>query len=387
MAAHRRRPQTTKLANVQEVTVATKMMEATAAKDLIEDHLPPLGLVYTVLICSGTMFVLCMRDFLATGRSIGGSWDEAMMAFTKSMDWFDDSKGWKSQQGGLSAIRQATTDANNMGGFFVRKMAGAAGLAVHLQKILPLLVHPKGAQWTMGHFRPLLSTAVITNLGIATLYAVYLGELQASGATEMSYCILAILVIEAIVMAFYLTTAKPLKQGPSISMTEGKTPSSVPSRIVTRTIMIVSASMAVISGRDLLFPGFIFEFIPRDDIYLEWTNAFLHSPPKGSPESLHRSMEAPLYVGDKFISQLMGLHVLVACIYKAVSAAGIRYGSDGGGLIKAKIIWRGQFFGDGIILFTFRLFASAASTASLDFRWHVMAIAYETFILGLYGFF
>jgi hypothetical protein len=239
----------------------------------------------------------------------------------------------------------------------------------------------------MGHFRPLLSTAVITNLGIATLYAVYLGELQASGATEMSYCILAILVIEAIVMAFYLTTAKPLKQGPSISMTEGKTPSSVPSRIVTRTIMIVSASMAVISGRDLLFPGFIFEFIPRDDIYLEWTNAFLHSPPKGSPESLHRSMEAPLYVGDKFISQLMGLHVLVACIYKAVSAAGIRYGSDGGGLIKAKIIWRGQFFGDGIILFTFRLFASAASTASLDFRWHVMAIAYETFILGTFHIF
>ena len=64
--------------------------------------------------------------------------------YTKSTKWFDDSKGWKSKQGGLSTILAVTTDANDMGGLFVRKLAGVAGMAYHITKILPIVFHSSG---------------------------------------------------------------------------------------------------------------------------------------------------------------------------------------------------------------------------------------------------
>ena len=46
---------------------------------LVADHLPPLPLVFTVLACSGALWILAMRDVLATGRIIAGEPDEAML--------------------------------------------------------------------------------------------------------------------------------------------------------------------------------------------------------------------------------------------------------------------------------------------------------------------
>ena len=307
--------------------------------------------------------------------------------FTKSTDWFEDVKGWKSTQGGFSAVKHVTTDENNMGGFFVRKMAGAAAVAVHLQKMIPLLVHPNGAQWMMGHFRPLLWTALVGNIAIAAFYGLYLEDLTSAGVAEMTYCILSVLAFESLVILYHLLSSRHAKKSIAVRMPSGKTPSSPPSKIVARTVAIVSTAMLVIFGRDLFLPGTILDFFPRDDIYLEWTNAFLHSPPQGSPEAMDQGLEAPLYIGDKFISQLMALHIMVLCMYKFVTAFLIRYGNDGSGLIKAKMIWKVQAVGDGMILFLFRIFTPAAASASLDLRWHLMALAYEMFILGKMYFF
>jgi hypothetical protein len=293
-----------------------------------------------------------------------------------------DAKGWKSTQGGFSAIQQYTTDKNNMGGFFVRKLAGAAAATVQAQKILPLLIHPTGAQWVMGHFKPLLFTAVIGNMVLGAFYATYLEDLVAAGAGTMTYGILAVLAVETVVIMAYLLKAPRDKRGTAIAMPEGKTPAAFTNRIVTRTLMMVSSVIATLAARDLFFPGFIFAFFPRDDIFLEWTNAFLHSPPEGSEEEVDQGLSAPLYVGDKFVSQLMAVNILVLCLYKFVSAFMIRFGSDGSGAIKCRMIWQVQFLGDAFITFIFRLFTPAAGSASLDFRWHLMCLAYETFILG-----
>jgi hypothetical protein len=57
-----------------------KPAEATAPKlVVVDDYLPPLGLVLTVLACSGLLWVFGLRDVLATGRNIAGPWDEAML--------------------------------------------------------------------------------------------------------------------------------------------------------------------------------------------------------------------------------------------------------------------------------------------------------------------
>jgi hypothetical protein len=53
-----------------------------AKENLIEEHLPPLTLIFIVLLCSGALLVLNLRDFLTTGKNIGSSWDEAMMVRT-----------------------------------------------------------------------------------------------------------------------------------------------------------------------------------------------------------------------------------------------------------------------------------------------------------------
>ena len=45
----------------------------------VSDHLPPLVLVFTVLLCSGFLFMYAFRDVFATGRNIGGDVDEAYL--------------------------------------------------------------------------------------------------------------------------------------------------------------------------------------------------------------------------------------------------------------------------------------------------------------------
>lgn len=360
--------------------------ESTSGK-IATDHLPPIFLVLIVMACSGFLFVYAFRDVFATGRNIGGARDYAYLTFTNCIAFFDDEKGWKSQQGGLSSISQVTTDANNMGGLFVRKVGGAAALTVQLQKLLPFLFHPMNARWKRGHFRPLYTTAVIANLSLIAFYGFYIvQELTAFGADELPKLFIGILSLETIVILAYLITSRNYDKGDAVAMEDGKTPNSIVSRIIARTNILVSGMVVVIAGRDLFFPGTILDFIPRDDIYLEWTGALLHSPPEGSPESERHGMERDFFISEKFLSQYLALNMLILCLYKFVGAFGIRYRNDAGGLIQAKMIWKAQAVGNALILYLFRLFSPAANTASLDFRWHLMMIAYETLILGLYGF-
>ena len=270
-----------------------------------------------------------------------------------------------------------------MGGFFVRKLCGAAGLAVHLHKLLPVLVHERNARWTAGHFRALLHTAILANMAIAAFYGVYYWEdLQAAGVTQLPTALLVALFTESAVMLYYLYASRHTTRGPAVALPPGKTPNSPVVNIVTRTTLICTTLTAVIAGRDLFFPGFIIDIIPRDDIYLEWTNALLHSPPEGSPEAADQGLEAPLYIGDKFVGQLAALHLLILCLYKYVSAVGIRYGADGSGVPAARMIWKASFVGQAAVLFCFRCFAHASSSASLDLRWHLVILSFEACILG-----
>jgi hypothetical protein len=58
-------------------------------KQAVQEDLPPLGSIFTVMICSGILLILAMRDFCATGKVIGGSWDEAMLVCTINREgWF-----------------------------------------------------------------------------------------------------------------------------------------------------------------------------------------------------------------------------------------------------------------------------------------------------------
>jgi hypothetical protein len=322
-----------------------------------------------VVLINHSRFLLC--NLLLLGQD-----------FTKSRQWFEAGKGWKSTQGGFSAIKKVTTDQNNMGGFFIRKLGGVASLGVHLQKLVPFLYHFSGAQWNLGHFRPILLTGLIANMIIAGFYALYMEDLTAAAATDLPMFMIGLLAIESIVFLCYLFQTRNAQRGPAVAMTEGKTPSSTPSKIVARTMMIVSGVMALIATRDLIFPGKIVDLVPRDDIYLEWTNALIHSPQDGTIESVDHGLEAAFFTGDKFMSQYTALHILLLCMFKFVSAFFIKYGSDGSGLIKCKMIWAVQFIADAGMLFVFRLFASAANSASLDLRWHLMCLSYETIILG-----
>ncbi|CAB9509269.1 expressed unknown protein [Seminavis robusta] len=393
---HKSQDETTKVASSKGTTtddpsnVQKPSNPSKGATALAEEHLPPLSLVFCVFFLSGPLFVLGLRDFLATGRVlVGPLGDDAFQQFTDS-NFFFDSADWKSSQGGLSAIQAITTDANNMGGLFVRKLGGAAGAIVHLQKLLPLLFHPEGAQWMAGHFKPLYGMALAANLALATFYGMYLPDLKDSRADQFPKIIMGLLVVESLVLLYHLllaTTPKQQTRLPAIAMPEGKTPQSVASRIVARTVAVVTSVITLIAGRELFFPGTILEFIPRDDIYLEWTNALLHSPPAGSVELEEQGLEAALYIGDKFVSQLMALNLLILCGYKFLTAFFIQFGSDGSGQVKCKMIWKAQCIGDMMLVLMMRLFSSAALSASLDFRWHLMLVAYEGFILGLYAWF
>jgi hypothetical protein len=48
-------------------------------KEIVAEHLPPIGLIFTVITCSGFLFMFSFRDVFATGRNVGGSMDEAML--------------------------------------------------------------------------------------------------------------------------------------------------------------------------------------------------------------------------------------------------------------------------------------------------------------------
>jgi hypothetical protein len=48
------------------------------SKEIIAEHLPPIGLVFTVIACSGFLLVFSFRDMFATGKVIGGAMDGAM---------------------------------------------------------------------------------------------------------------------------------------------------------------------------------------------------------------------------------------------------------------------------------------------------------------------
>jgi hypothetical protein len=277
-----------------------------------------------------------------------------------------------------------TTDENNMGGFFIRKLCGAAGVAVHFQKLLPLLFHPTGAQWSNGHFNPLLITSIVANIALATFYAYYFEDLKAAGVVELPLLILGLLAVETIMLLYHVATS-PKKRGPAIAL-NGKGPKSVSSNIMRNTCLVVTTFFTITAIRDLFFTGSIIDVIPRDDVYLEWTNAFLHSPPENTPEAFEQGLEAPLHIGDKFMCQLCALHILTNSMYKYVSCVGIRYGSDGSGTVKAAILWKGQAIGCALTCFIYRLFAQAAKSASFDFRWHLMLIGYEGFMFFVYGF-
>ena len=47
--------------------------------ELVEEHLPPMTLVCCVLMFSGALFVLGLRDALATGKPIAGPMDTAFL--------------------------------------------------------------------------------------------------------------------------------------------------------------------------------------------------------------------------------------------------------------------------------------------------------------------
>jgi hypothetical protein len=46
---------------------------------LAVEHLPPIILSFLILVCSGTLCIFSLRDLLATGKNVGGSWDEALL--------------------------------------------------------------------------------------------------------------------------------------------------------------------------------------------------------------------------------------------------------------------------------------------------------------------
>ena len=97
-------------------------------------------------------------------------------------------------------------------------------------------------------------------------------------------------------------------------------------------------------------------------------------------------MEAELHVGAKFVSRLLALYLLIVGFQKFASSFLVRVGKDNSGEKKCKMFWQTQVLGNALMLFTIRVFAAAAKSASLDFRWHVMSLGYETFVLGIYAF-
>lgn len=68
---------------------AKKPTSRQTAEEFRGMHLAPLPLVMMVLLCSGALWVLSFRDVMATGRSIAGGMDDAML-----VSWLAASSGW-----------------------------------------------------------------------------------------------------------------------------------------------------------------------------------------------------------------------------------------------------------------------------------------------------
>jgi hypothetical protein len=90
MAAHRRKAEQS-LKSSKNVVNQKKLVEKESTKsmrnELAEEHLPPLLLVFVIIACSGLLWVFALRDFLATGRVIVGSWDYAMQVCLFSIEY------------------------------------------------------------------------------------------------------------------------------------------------------------------------------------------------------------------------------------------------------------------------------------------------------------
>ena len=68
-----------KTAPVRDFSDQKKKITKESRAVLAAEHLPPLSLVCCVLVCSGSLFVLGLRDALATGKNIAGSADAAFL--------------------------------------------------------------------------------------------------------------------------------------------------------------------------------------------------------------------------------------------------------------------------------------------------------------------
>ena len=312
----------------------------------------------------------------------------------------------------------ATTDANNMGGLFIRKMSGMAGLAYHSTKILPIVFQSapqfdaklakgtgrwSGASWSAGHYDPLLTMGMIGDICVSLFYLGRFDELKHAGVGGLGMAFVLTSLVEAFIFGLYLVSRRMNYKKESSNTTTSRAaggeyspaedPNSLPSRIVARTVLLISSLIGMISLRDLFLPGTIISFIPRDDIYLEWTGAFMHSPPPDTVEADEHGLEAPLYAGDKFVAQLLGMYLALCCMFKMLASCGWSKGNrsmgqvenvDRSGIVSSKMIWKAQAFGDTMLLGMFRMFTPAAQSASLDLRWHLMMVAYEAFILCEY---
>ena len=58
--------------------IPTKM-NSSPATELAAEHLPPIAFVMIVLLCSGSLWIFAMRDVIATGKTIAGSYDDAFL--------------------------------------------------------------------------------------------------------------------------------------------------------------------------------------------------------------------------------------------------------------------------------------------------------------------
>ena len=289
-------------------------------------------------------------------------------------------------------------------------------MAFHMSKLWPVVFQSfpyyvkgdanrmVGSSWTAGHYDPLFVLGMMGDLILSGFYLCRMEEMKGAGSSRLGLAYVLAGVVEALVFGLYLVSRRmsTKKQSGKSRLVEMKNekdpldnPNTLPSRIVARTVMIVSTLISIVSIRDLMFPGTILSFIPRDDIYLEWTGAFYHSPPPNTVEADEHGLEAPLYAGDKFISQLMGLYLALGCMLKFASVIGWTKGSrsmggtvenvDRWGVVASRLIWKTQALGDLLLLALLRMFTPAALTASLDLRWHLMLVAYEMFILCEFG--
>ena len=70
-------------ASTATTTKRSKKELATDSKAIptgpVEEHLPPLPLVFFVLFCSGFLLLFGLRDFMMTGRNIMGNMDEKFL--------------------------------------------------------------------------------------------------------------------------------------------------------------------------------------------------------------------------------------------------------------------------------------------------------------------